>query len=731
MEANIPGMPTGLDMTRYGEPYADQWEMAEDFMQILDVWLYYHYMHHQWVGPENRMQNMLGLAVSRAEFEVNLQLATRSTAGANLLPEERADASSLRDFFLSRLNAAQDTGTKTPFIELVRRFELDEFSTLCLLLAFVATHERKYEKIFAYLQDDITKKHPLAETAIDILAVPGEKLAVYYPYFLTSSPLLRFLLVSNGTDDALRVPLVLHPRILDFLLGGGYGENLPGHLRRQEDMDLHEICVNRDLSRRIASVMAAEHGKTSIVCITGAAGVGRRFLTAHALGASGKCALFVDIRAVMEREGEMEAKVRDVIREGALYAGHLCFWRFESLLGESGMLAGFIEALSRSAPLLKGAVFLVTEKQWNDPGLPPSFLKVDIEIPNLSQDAQLELWEFFAADVPLSDEIDVGELTTKFNFTPMQIKNSIHKADGLRLTYGLPSVDADTLYLSCYEQIKISLDTLATRIQPAFTWDDLVLPDDQIKLLREACTHVRYKHKVYHEWGYDRKMAYGRGLSMLFSGPPGTGKTMAAQIVAGHLHMELYKIQLSAIVSKYIGETEKNLKKVFQEAKDSGCILFFDETDALFGKRSEVKDSHDRHANIETAFLLQQLEEYEGVIIMGTNLLQNIDNAFMRRINFVIHFPFPETPVRETLWRKMVLPTAPVSDDIDFAFLAERFTISGGNIKNIVLHAAFIAAAENEQVCMRNLLRSAVGELRKSNTIVSKEDLREYADVVF
>ncbi|MDR2569683.1 MAG: AAA family ATPase, partial [Oscillospiraceae bacterium] len=646
--------------------------------------------------------------------------------------EESADINSLREFICSRLNATLDADVQTPFIELVRRFELDEFSTFCLLLAFVATHERKYEKIFIYLQDDITKKHPLAETAIDILAVPGENLSVYYPYFLPSSPLRRFLLSESATGDSLRVPLILHPRILDYLLGGGYGENLPGYLTRQEDMELHDICGDLNLSERISEVITSEYGKTNVVCVTGNAGTGRRFHIAHALVKStGKHALFVDIRTVLEQEGELESKTLDIIREGALYAGHLCFWHFESLMEQPRELQGFIEALSRSSGLLRGAFFLVTEKQWNEPGLPSSFLKVDIDVSDPQQDMQLKLWNFFSKDVPMSEEIDLGELTTKFNFTPLQIKNSIRKADGLRTTYRLSSVNADILYPSCYEQIKINLDTLAMRVLPAHSWDDLVLPEGQIKLLRDACAHVRYKHKVYHEWGYAKKVTYGRGLSILFSGPPGTGKTLAAQIVAGHLHMEMYKIQLSAIVSKYIGETEKNLRNVFQEAKDSGCILFFDETDALFGKRSEVKDSHDRHANVETAFLLQQLEEYDGVIIMGTNLLQNIDNAFMRRINFVIHFPFPEADVRETLWRKMVLPTAPVSDDIDFEFLAERFSISGGNIKNIVLHAAFMAAAVGEPIDMRHLLRSAVGELRKTNTIVSREDMREYADIIF
>jgi len=193
----------------------------------------------------------------------------------------------------------------------------------------------------------------------------------------------------------------------------------------------------------------------------------------------------------------------------------------------------------------------------------------------------------------------------------------------------------------------------------------------------------------------------------------------------------MYKIQLSQVVSKYIGETEKNLRLVFEEARSANCILFFDETDALFGKRSEVKDAHDRHANIETAFLLQQMEEYDGVVIMATNLLQNIDAAFMRRISFVIGFPFPDAPTRRLLWEKMLEGEVPVASDVDFAFLANQFRLAGGNIKNIVLHAAFQAAAAKSPITMKHLLASTVNEQRKNSILVAREDLREYADLVF
>lgn len=322
------------------------------------------------------------------------------------------------------------------------------------------------------------------------------------------------------------------------------------------------------------------------------------------------------------------------------------------------------------------------------------------------------------------------QLASKFRFWPGQIVNAMTQAKERCSITGEPA-DAALLHRCCYAQAVHRLDELATKVKPAYGWDDLVLPKNEIYLLRQACRHVHYQHKVFYEWGFDKRISYGRGVSMMFAGPPGTGKTMAAQVIANQLHMQLYQIQLSQVVSKYIGETEKNLRALFQEAKASGSILFFDECDALFGKRGEVKDSNDRYANIEVAYLLQQVEAHEGVSILATNLLQNIDTAFLRRISFVAHFPFPDQTMRKQLFQKLLPAGVPVARDIDFDFLAETFSVSGGSIKNIVLHAAFEAAAENRPLNMVHLLRAGVTEFRKNDIIILREDMREYADLVF
>jgi len=730
-----------VSIEKISKPYEDQWELMSDFMSLLDMRLYYMYKYHMWVGPENNLQNMMGLAVSRSEFEMNLTKAIDSVVGCNLKNEEIADIEALNGYFLQRLECTKEQHNDFKVLQLMSKFSLDAFAGNCLLLSFAVQLDKKYEKLFAYIQDDITKKLPTAETAIKLFALPGEMVADYFSYFTSDSPLTRFLLDIDGETDALfSIKLKLKQRITDYLLGNDSDRIEDGFMELfDETRELHDIYVNDFAPRMITSVIDASNNggtgkkETVIVFITGTRGSGRVFSVKHAVRRkNGRC-LFINAKSLLESQRTIEEKINEIICESVLNNAYLCFTGFEGLLDEDQKreLFSFISALTKNADYLKGLVFITSEKSWKDTSLPNNFIKVDIDIEPADENSRLVLWEAFTKGYKLSSDIDLPELASKFRFTPGQIKNSIMQAAGLCEVYGSDSIDSATLHKCCYSQVVMKLESLATQVKPAYNWDDLVLPADQISLLKEACMHVKYKHTVYHKWGFSKKVSYGRGLSMLFSGPPGTGKTMAAQVIANQLHMEMYKIQLSQVVSKYIGETEKNLRQVFEEAKNSNCILFFDETDALFGKRSEVKDSHDRHANIETAYLLQQMEEYDGVIIMATNLLQNIDAAFMRRINFVISFPFPDVATRKQLWEKMLSAGAPVSDDVNLDFMAEQFKIAGGNIKNIVIHAAFLAAAQNSPISMIHLLKSAVNEQRKNNIIVVKEDLKEYADLVF
>ena len=259
---------------------------------------------------------------------------------------------------------------------------------------------------------------------------------------------------------------------------------------------------------------------------------------------------------------------------------------------------------------------------------------------------------------------------------------------------------------------------------------DLVVPDRQLELLQSISAYLRHRDRVLSDWGYDRSVARTQGLKVLFAGESGTGKTMAAQVLAAELGLELFRVDLATIVSKYIGETEKNLDRIFGAADGSNAILFFDEADALFGKRSEISDSHDRYANIEVAYLLQKMEGYAGAVILATNYRRNIDDAFVRRLDFVIDFPFPEAEDRKRIWRLLLPEEAPLADDLDIDFLATQFKLSGGSIRNCSLSAAFQAADDEGVIGMRHLVRAVALEYGKQGRLTLEADFEHFHELI-
>jgi SpoVK/Ycf46/Vps4 family AAA+-type ATPase len=272
----------------------------------------------------------------------------------------------------------------------------------------------------------------------------------------------------------------------------------------------------------------------------------------------------------------------------------------------------------------------------------------------------------------------------------------------------------------------LDLAELAELIELKNGWEDLVLPDPVTAQLKELAAQVTHRLRVYENWGFGRKMSRGRGVSALFAGPSGAGKTLAAEVIGNHLALDLYRIDLAGVVSKYIGETEKNLRRIFDAAERSGAILFFDEADALFGKRSEVKDSHDRYANIEVAYLLQRMEQHRGLAILATNMKSHIDQAFLRRLRFVVNFPFPDSVLRRRIWERCLSPEA-LRGQIDLDALA-RLEITGGNIHTIALNAAFLAADWGRSIGMREIAEAARAEFEKiDKQLVSPELERSLA----
>jgi SpoVK/Ycf46/Vps4 family AAA+-type ATPase len=346
---------------------------------------------------------------------------------------------------------------------------------------------------------------------------------------------------------------------------------------------------------------------------------------------------------------------------------------------------------------------------------------LELDRPNSAE--QRALWEQSLGPLAAQFDGQLDRLVDRFSLDSAGIEAACAVAQSSGP--GNDSTLGQRLWAACRVQARRRLDDLAQRIEPLAHWDDLVLSPPQRAMLAQVAVHVRNASTVYEAWGFARKVNRGLGISALFAGSSGTGKTMAAEVLANELELDLFRIDLSQVVSKYIGETEKNLRKIFDAAEESGAILLFDEADALFGKRSEVKDSHDRYANIEVSYLLQRMEAYRGLAVLTTNLKSAIDPAFLRRIRFVVQFPYPEAVEREEIWRRM-FPASTPTRGLDPERLAQ-LDIAGGHIRNVAMNAAFLAADEDAPVSMEHVRRAAITEYAKLEKPVTKAELEGWS----
>ena len=350
-------------------------------------------------------------------------------------------------------------------------------------------------------------------------------------------------------------------------------------------------------------------------------------------------------------------------------------------------------------------------------GLPLGDLSVMVvSVPQLTFAERVTAWQ------RVLPEADVDGVAARFRLGLGQISRAAGIARASARGDGRASLASGDLERGAREASRTALGTLATRVEPRHGWDDLVLPSRQVEQLRQIDARLRHRDLVLSGWGFERVAGRADGLKILFAGPSGTGKSMAASVLAAGLGLDLFRIDLAGLVSKYVGETEQNLERLFAAAHDANAVLFFDEADALFGKRSEVKDAHDRYANIEVAYLLQRMEDHPGAVVLATNLRSNMDDAFLRRLDVVVDFPLPTVEDRERLWRHMLPDEAPVADDVDVAALAKLFEVTGGSIRNCTVTAAFLAAADGGTITMAHLVQAVALEYRKNGRLTLEAD---------
>lgn len=487
------------------------------------------------------------------------------------------------------------------------------------------------------------------------------------------------------------------------------------------------LVIREDLAQRAYEFFNNKPENTNVYFyVYGAHGIGKTYLMNRVCSLLDRVVVCFDFAKISPNDENFLLHFMAVCREASFLRGFICLENFDKINGKDTENEVSAEFVVETASKFTDCIFVFSCENEKLPSVLRDRYSIALSLEDLSHEESFKIWSLELSGLKLSDEVDIHELANKFTLNPLQIKRATREAALKQSWSGAKLLSSEDLSGAAYTQLTRELSDKATLIKKKHTWDELVLPEAQKKALERACNQIKYKHIVYDEWNLKNTVLYGTGLSMLFTGPPGTGKTMAAQVISNELHLEIYRVDLSRVVSKYIGETEKNLAEIFDSAKKSNVILLFDETDALFGKRTEVKDSHDKHANLETAYLLQKMEEYNGITIMTTNLLGNLDQAFFRRISYVIHFPIPDEKSRKLIWQKIFPKNAPLSKDVDFDFLAKNFEISGGNIKNVVITSTFMAASEGKEIKMKHIIKALEYEMKKQGKMISKSDFAEY-----
>jgi ATP-dependent 26S proteasome regulatory subunit len=637
---------------------------------------------HNW-SEANQRHLVAAVAVARAALERHAARVADKTALHQAEESLLAAQESLRQAATSMpAPAALDT--------LCVAFALSPFERDTLLLCAGMELDSSFAALCAAAQGDAKRAYPTFGLAL--AALPE----AHWDALSPAAPLRRWRLIEvTQSDEALTTSrLRIDERALHYLTGVQYLDDRLRGLIEPVTSPSDLPPSQRAQAERIIEFWNGQSSEWPIIFLGGNDYAGKRAVAAAACAAMGASLHSMRAADLPQSVAEREALARLWEREAALQGSALLLDQEEH--ENPYAVRSFIEGL-------RGMV-VVAGRELSRPR-ERSVLRIDVDKPSSAE--QRALWQ--EALGPLAPRLNgqLDPLIAQFNLSADRIRSASLET-GAR---GDVAFSSAALWDACRIQARPRLDDLAQRIEPAAMWDDLVLPERQLWALGDIAAHVRQRAKVYETWGFAAKGERGLGVSALFAGASGTGKTMAAEVLAGALRLDLYRIDLSQVVSKYIGETEKNLRRVFDAAEEGGAVLLFDEADALFGKRSEVKDSHDRYANIEVSYLLQRMEACRGLAILTTNLKAALDPAFLRRLRFVVQFPFPDAAQRAEIWRR-VFPRETPTENLEVAKLA-RLNITGGNIRNIALQAAFLAADSDRPVTMSHLLHAARNEYDK------------------
>jgi hypothetical protein len=607
-------------------------------------------------------------------------------------------------------DAAEAAGIDLRPRRLARSFALDAFDVELLLIALAPDLDPRFETLYAYLNNDVSRRRASTGLALELCgAALG---AGTNRHHLGSSGALvsgGLLLVEEPDRPYLSRPLRIPDRVASHLLGDDVLDPTV------------EPLVQAPVRAEVGGADLLEHSLRSglrLCYVRERMGTAGLSLAATAFARAGIPSLAVDLQRL-----EAGDDPQDIAGAAAR----------EARLGGGGLIAGPIDAIQERGAIALRAfaelpcpVVLFGVRGWDPTWSREVPLLLEASVPTVEE--RTGIW-LSALDGASPDDLDPARVTAQFRLTPEQVRRAAEAARLQAVAEGR-GVDMTHLQAGARAQNAAGLERLARRIEPQVGWEDVVLPEHVLAQLGELTARARHHEQVLDVWGMGAKSSKGRGITALFAGDSGTGKTMSAEVVAGELGLDLYVIDLSSVVDKYIGETEKNLDRIFSEADRVNGVLLFDEADAIFGKRSEVKDSHDRYANVEVAYLLQRMELFDGLAVLTTNLRSNVDEAFTRRLDAVVDFPMPEEEDRRRLWAQNLGPSLPQGEDIALDFLARAFKLSGGNIRNIAVAAAYLAASEGRAVGMRDLIRATEREYRKMGRLCVQAEFGPYYELI-
>ena len=698
------------------------------------------------LADEDRFQ---GLLLRQGELDA---LIRRALDGADQIRDDTDVITAKRDEFaaMTRRITLREAATlwsvqrdaggcRLPLLEVSQRFSLDRFGYHLLILGLAPEVDLGFQRMFSHLLNDVTRKRPTVHLALELLTANDAGRRAGRRAFAPDAPAVRYNLIHlEPTKSSMETSLLLREfkmpeRVVQWLLGmvdlspamRGYAA-----LSTAEDR-FDDLVFDTRSAARVAALGQFVRGLEEtpredlgapLVVLSGVEGVGKRTVAGRLAACAGTPLLVVDLGRTVAPPAERSMFLRDIAREARLHGASLCLAGYDGDTEKVHTMPTLPQLLgiARLSPGL-GVVTGCSDEMSLDGAGRGFATRMSLEIPEAF--GRMALWERLleVTGVPLSEAVDLRGFSLKYGFSAgalARVLRHAHKEAVVRTGDRNAPVDPEDLDMASRVQLGQGLSGIATRVRRVARWEDVILPEDIVDTLSEIIRHARYRNEVFHDWGFDHKMTSGKGLSALFSGPPGTGKTMVAGVIAADLEMDLYRVDLSQVVSKYIGETEKNLSKVFQSAAGNQFIILFDEADSLFSKRTEVKSSVDRYANLEVNYLLQKMEEYNGICILTTNFEKSIDDAFKRRLNFRIDFPFPEAEDRARLWQVHVPSQAPIEAEVEWDWLAEKYELSGGNIKNAVLRAAFRAAEQGRAISVEDLEYAAERESRELGKLV-------------